>query len=58
MADSFIFMVDDWCWPKVQIGTFNAIRDLNLKTEMHVGFYGNEDSNGWWNGCGIFIFKK
>lgn len=58
MASSFIYMVDDWCWPKVQMGTYRAINDLNLNIEMHVGFYGNEDANGWWNGCGIFVFKK
>lgn len=58
MADTFIYLVDDWCWPKVQMGTFRAIRELNLKIDMHVGFYGNEDSNGWWNGCGVFIFQK
>lgn len=58
MADSFIYLVDDWCWPKVQTGTFRAIQELNLKVEMHVGFYGYENSNGWWNGCGVFVFKK
>jgi hypothetical protein len=51
-------MVDDWCWPKVQMGTFRAIKELNLKVSLQVNFYGNEDAEGWWNGCGIFVFEK
>lgn len=58
MADSFIYMVDDWCWQKVQQGTFRAINDLQLYPAMQVCFFGNEDSSGWWNGCGIFVFEK
>jgi hypothetical protein len=58
MANSFIYMVDDWTWTDVQYGTIRAINDLKLKIHSHISFQGYEDSNGWWNGCGIFIFEK
>jgi len=58
MSNSFIYMVDDWCWPKVQMGTIRAIKELNLKISLQVSFYGEEDSEGWWNGCSIFVFEK
>ena len=58
LANTFIYMVDDWTWPAVQQGTSRAIHDLNLKMHTYVSFQGYEDSNGWWNGCGIFVFEK
>lgn len=58
MRESFIYMVDDWAWDKVQRGTRRAIGHLNLKTALALDFYGVEDRNGWWNGCGIFVFIK
>lgn len=58
MAQQFIYMVDDWGWPAVQQGTIRAINELGLKTHSYVSFYGNEDANGWWNGCGLFVFEK
>jgi hypothetical protein len=51
-------MVHDWTWTDVQYGTIRAINDLKLKIHSHISFQGYEDSNGWWNGCGIFIFEK
>ena len=58
MADTFIFMVDDWSWAKVQNGTYRAINELGFKTLHKQEFYGSDDSNGWWNGCGIFVLQK
>jgi len=58
MADSFIFMVDDWSWPKVQNGTYKALKELDLKVVFKQEYYGADDKNGWWNGCGIFVLEK
>lgn len=58
MANSFIYMVDDWSWPAVQHGTIRAAQELKLKMHSYISFQGYEDSEGWWNGCGIFIFEK
>lgn len=58
MADSFIFMVDDWSWEKVQRGTYTAFNELGAKIAFKVEYYGSNDADGWWNGCGIFVLEK
>jgi hypothetical protein len=59
MAESFIFMVDDWdAWSQVKIGTFRAIEDLKLHVEHKREFAGNSNSDGWWNGCCVFVLRK
>ena len=58
MKDQFIFIVDDWSWDKVQLGTYNAISELNLKIEVFAEAIDSNNPNGWWNGCGIFILSK
>lgn len=72
MADSFIFLVDDWymCAKKdneIIRGTMSAINDLNLKIKYQKEVSGpmtNINPNGvgdyrnWWNGCGIFVLEK
>jgi len=58
MSDSFVYMVDDWSWSKVQAGTYNAIADLNLKIEKKIEFVSENDHAGWWNGCAIFVMSK
>jgi len=58
MADSFIFMVDDWSWKDVQSGTYKALNELGLKIMFKAETLGAEDRNGWWNGCGIFVLQK
>lgn len=68
LDDTFIFMVDDWCWSDVRDGTMRAIRDLNLKIHFrHEEFLSSDDLIGmpkhkgkdtWWNGIGIFLLSK
>jgi len=63
MKESFIYIVDDWgcaqCEP-VKKGTYRAIKDLNLKIEQefNLGQGLSDDSDGWWNGCGVFVLSK
>lgn len=58
MNDSFVFVVDDWSWPKPKAGTYKAIADLNLKIEKKIEFDGETGYANWWNGCGIFVLSK
>lgn len=68
LDDSFIFMVDDWCWPDVREGTMKAIRDLDLKIHFrHEEFLNSDELKNmpehkgketWWNGIGIFLLSK
>ena len=68
LDDTFIFMVDDWCWDDVREGTMRAIRDLGLKIHFrHEEFLSSDDLIGmpnhkgkesWWNGIGIFLLSK
>lgn len=58
MANSFIFMVDDWSWDLVKNGTNKALKELELKIHYKKEFEGSSDSSGWWNGCAIFVLEK
>lgn len=68
LDDTFIFVVDDWNWKPVRDGTFDAIKDLNLKINFkHEIRLTNDDSHTpyeaggrftWHNGIGIFVLSK
>jgi hypothetical protein len=71
MADSFIFLVDDWyaamCGDGIREGTMRAIKDLNLKVRYQKEVSGPKerildngvgDAYSWWNGCGVFVLEK
>ena len=59
LNESFIFIVDDWNWEMVRLGTVNAIKDLNLKIHKHIEHFTEvPNSNTWWNGCSFFVLEK
>jgi len=60
MEDEFIYIVDDYNWLDVKIGTLRAIRDLNLTIvrDWNLPTKYNGDYNSWWNGYGIFVLRK
>lgn len=68
MDDEFIYLCDDWNWPEVRDGTFNAIKELDLKVifrhEIFMspgdlkGMPNHEGKKKWWNGIGIFLLHK
>ena len=57
LADTSIILVDDYDWPGVQEATrlgFEKAGGQFLKEWYIPG----GDSSGFWNGCGIFLYKK
>ena len=64
LDNEFIYLVDDWNGGSVKTGTFQAIKDLKLEvlykkeifSTLPKGTWG--DSQGWWNGIGIFVLHK
>jgi hypothetical protein len=67
MDDTFILLVDDWNWEDVRQGTFDAIRDLNLKIEWKKEIRLTQDNSHtspdiahatWWNGIYVCILTK
>ena len=67
LEDIFIFVVDDWNWENVRMGTYNAIRDSkceilyekqmrmtmdNSHTELNHGIA------NWWNGMYVCILQQ
>jgi hypothetical protein len=65
MNKTFIFIVDDYNWSEVGIGTENSIKKLNLKIEYKkiiltadLGNYCDNCKDTWHNGVGIFILSK
>lgn len=66
MADTFIFIVDDWGWSSVQGGTYTAINDLSLQILYQIEvsnvreYYNDLDpeNNLWHNGLSVFLLKK
>jgi hypothetical protein len=68
LDDEFIFVVDDWNWECVRVGTLNAIRTLHLnvlyKTEIrttpdnsHVR-WGSSEQQNWHNGIFMAVLQK
>ena len=62
MHDTFVLIVDDYSWENVKNGTEQAIKAISSKFEMvfkmSIGTEVNNDNMGWWNGVGVFIFKR
>lgn len=62
LDDEFIFVVDDWNdgLGTARPATYKSIEDLNYKIheKIEIGHYKDSDSNGWWNGLGIFRISK
>jgi hypothetical protein len=67
MDDVFIFVVDDWNEEPVRTGTFDAIRDLNLKilwskeirlTNNNKHTPPEEAHATWWNGMYVAVLSK
>lgn len=67
LDDIFIFIVDDWNWKDVREGTWNSIKNLNLKVlyEQKIRLTWNNTvtpepllSKTWWNGIYVAILQK
>lgn len=59
LDDVFIYIVDDWNFKEVQMGTYKAIHDLGLK--VHWFKVISTESNGeptWWNGIYAAVLQK
>jgi len=67
MESEFVFIVDDWNWEKVRMGTFGALRAANMNMvyslEIRTSLDGTQPAiNGnlsdWHNGYFISVLKK
>jgi len=67
LDDVFIFIVDDWNWKDVRDGTFNSIKNLNLKIlyekEIRLTWDNSHTlqplaQDTWWNGIYVAILQK
>jgi len=67
MDDIFIYIVDDWNWDMVRIGTNRAIETIGLKIlyekEIRTSWDNTvptkeECAKGWWNGLYIAVLQK
>lgn len=60
LENKFVYICDDWNWLEVKIGTYRAIRDLNLQIikdwQFHTDY--NGDTNSWWNGFYVAVLEK
>ena len=60
LDDEFIFLVDDWNYNDVKVGTLRAMVDLklNILFEKQINTESNDPKNDWHNGIGIFVLEK
>jgi hypothetical protein len=58
LANTCIILVDDWCWEKVQQGTYRGFEKVNANIVYKLEVTNPKGSNGFWNGCGIFLVQK
>jgi hypothetical protein len=54
LADTFIYIVDDWAWKDVQAGTYKALENFNIIYKREII---TENSPEWWNGIGVFLLE-
>jgi len=59
MDDVFIFIIDDWNWEAVRVGTKMAFMKTGVEIlhNVQIGTPYNGHSE-WWNGMGVFVLKK
>lgn len=58
-SDEFIYIADDYNWKGVREGVAEGIKQTGLKIEYQRWLRSeNNDADKWWNGLGIFKFKK
>jgi Methyltransferase domain len=60
LADTFIYIVDDWNWEPSRAGTRRAIADLGLKIHKEWELFneGGGNKEAWWNGLYIAVCEK
>lgn len=60
LADEFMYIIDDYDWDDVNYGVDDAIVKMGLDViyKKHLHSNGMNDTETWWNGIGIFIFRK
>lgn len=68
MEDVFIFIVDDWNWSAVRVGTFKSIitNGLEIVWKKEIRLTNNDEftpnqeeaKSTWWNGIACFLLKK
>jgi hypothetical protein len=57
MKDTFIFVVDDFNWDDVRVGTDQGLQITGLQV-IEQWDLNAEGVDGWWNGIGVFLLKK
>lgn len=60
LANTFIFIVDDWNWEPSRHGTRRAIAELDLKIHKEWELFneGGGNKEHWWNGLYIAVCEK
>lgn len=68
MDQDSILIVDDWNWQRVRTGTFDALRDANVRVAYQIEVrttFNNEhlplvhgSASEWHNGCLIAVVSK
>ena len=59
LSDKFVYVVDDYNYIPVQIGTRRAIADLGLSVEFEQVLYSETgDADTWWNSMHVLVLQK
>lgn len=60
LSDTCIIIIDDWKWDDVKKGTMQGLDVVNANVIQKWELYDevDENKNGVWNGCCIFLIKK
>mgnify|MGYP000400638020 FL=1 len=60
LSDTCIIVIDDWKWDDVKKGTMQGLDAVNANVIKKWELYDQVDENkdGVWNGCCIFLIKK
>jgi len=63
MQNQFLYIVDDFNWTRVEVGTVRAIEQLKLNILYNIRITHPRDGNIretelWWNGIAVYVLEK
>jgi len=58
LADPCVILIDDWDWDCAKNGTLRGLEKVNANILHRWDIHQPGGSNGFWNGCGVFLVSN
>lgn len=58
LSEEFIYICDDFSWEEPKRGTYDGIKNCDLKIVYEQVIWDGKENGDWHNGIGVFLLKK